>query len=1747
MTTRFRRPMLVLGTTILIMQAVFMPVGMVYAETTMDTEEHELMELPPMKNYLEEEQISDPRFFFTRSRMQGTAEEPLQVTFFSDQEVSEARVFLPEEATLLKDQLPTGISVEEGAQPNEWIVQSKRAQKTFVLPLVVEQVGNYELSVEETTAHLEISEKEETSEGVPVEETESSDEDQAGQEELKEENGIEEEQENEQPSEEVREPVSEAPQEQQTNEEETDEASQVVEPTVFDGETAEVATMAEFREAVGNPDIGIISVQANLTEATANVLTVDRPLLIQGNGYTLTFGINGFYFQLEEVTQASTIRLENATLTKVGVTPLINATVESSKNWTVELEDITEVNANTMRLASLPEGSIHFTGGVSNFTRTASAQTFIEAKEVLATNQAEVTIDRGNATVFFSSATVADPKLTVEQGATVTITTTAGVANTIDLRGPNSSIALLSGAGLIINTGGNNTAPSNTANNVIALIGISPEVVIGDESELYISSSGMKRAIHLVGDGARIEVSNSSIDMDLSVGRGAIGVSLSGNSPVLSISNSKMKIARTTSGVTSSTNRSILLSGSDAVLSIDNNSEVELTNISASDVDEDVQIGNNNPRPYLKIDNNSQFLLVTAGATPASTDTTNNAIHLRGAQPKITISNNSEATVSVTSNARRGIYLNGNEPELILADSKLDITTFSGQSISLNGISPKMTLNKSSARVVSTTGVSMTLSGSDAVLEANESELAIQSTTGQRMNLIGSNPVLNLKNSQLDMNATTGRGIYLQGATPQVILDGSELFITDTDASQGMILSGTDALLSLSNESELSITGAGTGALENIQIGNNNDRPELSVTGESKLSVTTTSGTGAATDTTNNAIHLRGSDPKATISGGSELEISVTSNARRGIFLNGANAELTVNESQFDVTTISGQALNLLGISPRMTLNKSRSKIVATTGTGVSLNGNNSTLSVESESVFDVSVGISTAIEILGDAPKLSVSGNGTELKAISNADSRSTHQATIFIGMRGSGSSNAEIDLRNGAKVEVIAGNNAPAMGIYSQGGTFSVVDKAEVDLKNGVAGAVIGGSAATLRFISSGSYTFLIDNSTLQISKDGGGAPGVRMFGGNNEIYIQNNGKFIVNNPGNGTPNNGGSGLGNQAVHYLGGTGTGNLFSVQGKGSEVSFFAANGPGIDMDTGSGTVTVEDLGYFSVTGRTSTAAGGIFNAGLLTVNFKNPLFMDFRNNRSGGGNIFNVNNGSTLQALNSDLSVWRNDSDLDGDPDMNFSTLDYSFTGINFNTLETTNRPEILNTTTFGNNGFTDYTRMSSNNGRWAIADELRVPTNADKKIHGRVSLPVGIDDSRPAWDDEAIVTVEVESPSSESTQEYTAKTVGDTNEAPGISIYGEESRGGLFEINLDEPLEAGSRVQIIKVELTSGELTDGFEHQILTDTVEVFPIIPPTPAQFSSSIIAQDSNTIQGMTDNLDAEVTATHNGEPLNTEAVIVDDDGKFTLDLSEVSLEMDDEIQVFLRDTKGSALAAGVVNPPETNNTRGNINPSTELTFHDVTFESATILTVGDLGPISPVDPLDPEIEVDPENKPVLPEDQGQLSIDFISAFNFGSQAISAHDQTYYAQPQRLLNEDGTVNENEERPNYVQISDRRSENERNGWTLAVTQKEQFKGEENQVLNGARLSLSNQQVITAQGGTAPGLQTVPCTLIPGNRRTLLHAQGSEGTGTWIYRFGDGDTAGESVALDVPRGANPEATTYSSTLIWELSAVPGN
>ena len=276
MPSRLRRTMLFLGTTILVIQTVTIPLGMVYAETTMDNVEHEPMERPAIQNSLKE-LSSNPNFFFSQSQLQGTIKVPLQVTFFSDQEVSEARVILPEEATLIQDQLSAGISIEQGEQPHEWIVHSKHAQNTFVLPLVFDKIGNYELSVEETTTQLKISEPEAISDELPAEESDSPDEELGGQKESKEgEHIIEENQEDDQTSEEVDEPKEEAPQDQQTKEKE---------PFVS------VSTWEEFQKAISNDDVQKIILENDIVRNAGSAGTINRNIEIDGQGWSIDFAI----------------------------------------------------------------------------------------------------------------------------------------------------------------------------------------------------------------------------------------------------------------------------------------------------------------------------------------------------------------------------------------------------------------------------------------------------------------------------------------------------------------------------------------------------------------------------------------------------------------------------------------------------------------------------------------------------------------------------------------------------------------------------------------------------------------------------------------------------------------------------------------------------------------------------------------------------------------------------------------------------------------------------------------------------------------------------------------------------------------------------------------------------------------------------------------------------------------------------------------------------------------------------------------------------------------------------------------------------------------------------------------------------------------------------------------------------------------------------------------------------------------
>ncbi|AUB51694.1 WxL domain-containing protein [Enterococcus mundtii] len=720
-------------------------------------------------------------------------------------------------------------------------------------------------------------------------------------------------------------------------------------------------------------------------------------------------------------------------------------------------------------------------------------------------------------------------------------------------------------------------------------------------------------------------------------------------------------------------------------------------------------------------------------------------------------------------------------------------------------------------------------------------------------------------------------------------------------------------------------------------------------------------------------------------------------------------------------------------------------------------------------------------------------------------------------------------IEVNNGASLKIEAPQTSALLYDTATNSRILVDNGSKMELYS----SRLDGNDATVRFYgaaSRGSRFDIDNNSTVIIEAEEGAAPAVR-FRADGQFFVKGNSKLQMYNGGNGSPNN----SANQGIEFAN---DGGVFDLSGVGTEVNIVSDFGPAIGGNS-SMEINVREGTSFTAIGRSSTASGAIFNGSISNITIDNPLFFDFKNTRPNGGNIYSVSASSIFDLKNSNFAAWTNGSNFDLEAEKYWNMIDFELTGSNFNTIRQTSDPESFNTSTFGPAGMTAYSRISANNAR-AVVDELRVPTNADKSIFGHVSIPEG-SDYRSAFEGEVELEIEIERLTGEK-ETHRAVTKVD-------SIYGEADREGIFEVKLPELLNEGDRISVLSAFRGVGEVgVPSLPDDIKIDSVVVFPIIPPKPAEFPVNIIEKTATHVQGYVENKEVEITATHNGQIFDTSDVTVDDEGNFILNLSDLTLKEDDEIQVFLRDAEGSAEAAGVINPPETNNARGNINPAADLTFHDVTFEPATTLIVEDVGPFSPVDPLDPELEVEPENKPELPEDQGQLSIDFISSFNFGSQAISVHEQTYYAQPQRLLNEDGTVKENEERPNYVQISDRRPDNGRSGWQLSVTQNGQFSNQNGHELIGSEIQLLNQELVTAQGGTAPALkEETGQKIIPNTKRILLQADEKSGTGTWIYRFGNAETADKSVGLYVPKGTNPEAKEYSTTLTWELSSVPEN
>lgn len=200
-------------------------------------------------------------------------------------------------------------------------------------------------------------------------------------------------------------------------------------------------------------------------------------------------------------------------------------------------------------------------------------------------------------------------------------------------------------------------------------------------------------------------------------------------------------------------------------------------------------------------------------------------------------------------------------------------------------------------------------------------------------------------------------------------------------------------------------------------------------------------------------------------------------------------------------------------------------------------------------------------------------------------------------------------------------------------------------------------------------------------------------------------------------------------------------------------------------------------------------------------------------------------------------------------------------------------------------------------------------------------------------------------------------------------------------------------------------------------------------------------------------------------------------------------------------------------------------------------------------------DPEVDIDPE----APGTTGPLSLVKAVTMDFGNQVISNQDQTYNMIAEEASLADGTG----QVPyiSFAQVQDTRGSNV--GWDLKVSLSNFTSSTQNSVLTGAQITLTDP-LIQYEGNTsanAPVAHASGLALIPeAGSVSVMTAEQGQGAGASSVVWGDqtslnnqaADPAAEvieneAIQLFVPGTTAKDATTYTSTLSWELTTTPGS
>lgn len=217
-------------------------------------------------------------------------------------------------------------------------------------------------------------------------------------------------------------------------------------------------------------------------------------------------------------------------------------------------------------------------------------------------------------------------------------------------------------------------------------------------------------------------------------------------------------------------------------------------------------------------------------------------------------------------------------------------------------------------------------------------------------------------------------------------------------------------------------------------------------------------------------------------------------------------------------------------------------------------------------------------------------------------------------------------------------------------------------------------------------------------------------------------------------------------------------------------------------------------------------------------------------------------------------------------------------------------------------------------------------------------------------------------------------------------------------------------------------------------------------------------------------------------------------------------------------------------------------------------------GDLE-VNPPEP-DPDVEIEPE----VPGTKGPLSILKAATMNFGTQVISNQDKTYNMVAE-MQQKAGTTGDENKVPyvSFAQVHDLRGSNA--GWDLQVSLSNFESKTLNNILTGAEVELVGSDIrydgnnpTNMPEAHANGMKLLP----NGAARSVMIANQGKGAGVSSVVWGNqaelnAQFAAEdfdpekdvvengAIRLFVPGATAKDATTYMSTLTWELTTTPEN